>query len=340
VWLFGKQVKQPAGTVICLRGGLCWIDEKLVVADVLLEGGQIRAIGNPTAPEGTQEVDLKGRLVTPGLIDLDRNLIFDAVPVESPGPYLDRADRWAEIGFPDDPGPDEIETAIYAILKEGVTTAAGPKLVDTGGRLRVASGPWVNSLLLERNPGAGLNRSRGGPVWVRVGDGDSKASRREFDLLVEHGLLAPNVLAVGGVGLKPSQAAKLADVGAALVWRPITDQFILGQTVSAEVLATPDLRVVLGGGARREGGRGLGAALQRADALGYMDRTSLIRSVTTGAAAALQVDRGRLAEGLAADLVIWNAPDIETALFDPSSGRASAVLVGGSWKVGGPECFT
>jgi len=80
--------------------------------------------------------------------------------------------------------------------------------------------------------------------------------------------------------------------------------------------------------------------LQRADALGYMDRTALIRAVTTTAAAALQVDRGRLAEGFEADVAIWDAPDIETALFDPSSGPARAVLVGGSWKVGGAECFT
>lgn len=71
----------PAAVV--LRGGTLWTGTGAVLAetDLLLLNGQITAMGKDlSAPAGTVEVDVRGKIVTPGLVDMHSHLGLYAVP--------------------------------------------------------------------------------------------------------------------------------------------------------------------------------------------------------------------------------------------------------------------
>jgi imidazolonepropionase-like amidohydrolase len=136
-------------------------------------------------------------------------------------------------------------------------------------------------------------------------------------------------LAIGGVALTPDGSRHLAAAGAFLVWRPVTDEYVLGRTINADVLNQTGLQVLLGAGSRRDGGQGLLAALQRADHLGHLDRHQLLDAVTNLAASAFQIPAGRIREGHYADFAVWRAETAESAIFELGRPALEMVILDG-----------
>jgi cytosine deaminase len=112
---------------VLLRGGRPWgFDEP---ADVLIEGGEIKAIGEIGAAASVETMDVAGRLVLPGLIDahchLDKTLYGGPWVPHPAGDAL--ADRIAterrlrsELGIPD---VERITALLSAMVVAGTTTA-------------------------------------------------------------------------------------------------------------------------------------------------------------------------------------------------------------------------
>ena len=72
-----------APAAVVLRGGTLWTATGAVLpdTDLLLSNGQIALMGKGlTVPPGTAEVDVRGKIVTPGLVDMHSHLGLYAVP--------------------------------------------------------------------------------------------------------------------------------------------------------------------------------------------------------------------------------------------------------------------
>lgn len=322
-----------------LRNGSILTPAGIHKADLLIVGDRIAQITAAGPSDDREAIDLHGLLVTPGLVDAEHDLAADAQTPTLPGPYLDRARRNEQ--RPETSADNgAIAAAADRLTKEGVTAVAGPTAPPTENGPRHIDGPRIASLVLDRNPAKTLARAKGLPVFVSAGDGDSRAAARDFTLLVEMGLLAQNLVVIGGTALRRDDAQKLADAGATLVWRPITDEFVLGRTIDADVTGLTDLRLLIGAGARRDGGEGLLAALKRADALRLINRARLLRAVTTAAAEAFGLECGVITEGWLADMAVWDAPDLETAVFEKGAEALRLTIIGGRIVHQSEKCFT
>ncbi len=308
--------------------------------DLHLRNGRIASGPESTSASDEFEIDLDGLLIAPGLCDADHALDQDFLPPIFPGPYLDRDRREAEIEKesmnqpPEAKRADEDESfraAALASLKEGVTCVASPRRpVGPTFPIRIPQAVWFSSLVAEKHPSHKFAKAENRPVFAPLADGDSRDCARETERFTEYGMLRDNLLAIGGVGLRPADAAALAFVGASLVWRPVTDEFVLGRTVGSDVLRAENLRVLLGAGSRRDGGKGLLAALRRADRLGHIDRARLLRAVTSDAGEAFRLPVGVIRKSAWADLAVWRANNLAEAIFELGPAALEMTIAGGA----------
>jgi hypothetical protein len=306
---------------------------------MLLRNGRIEAIGAFTAPPDALVLDLDGLLVAPGVIDADRSLVGDFLPPILPGPFVDRARREAAIEAK--PRDSVIRSAGVAVatrcraaqlslLKEGATcVVSAVRPPDSDLAVRVADGKWIEAPREERNLARLIDKAGSAPVFLRAADGDSRDCRRDIAWLNDTGALRPNVIVLGGVGLSVADAEKLAESGAWLAWRPVSDRFVLGRTVDPLVLAVDGLKLLIGAGARRDGGQGVLFALREADHLGYIGRRRLLAAATADAGRALGLAIGRTEVGALADLAIWRGTSLEEVLFEGHQKSAELAIVGG-----------
>ncbi len=332
-WPFRK--REFEGGSVRLIDGRIWSPNGITRGDVALVNGRQTEEASDL-PSGALQIDLAGLLVTPGLVDACHPLAEDCLPPLAPGPYTDRQRReedlvqlqpsaidWAAKLPPE----RRLAAGVLDCLRNGVTCVASPDAPDgEPPALRTADTVWVRSLVWEKDPARVFARANSKPVLVSAADGTSRAAGREMDRLAEMNMLAANLALVGGAALTPSDAAKLAEVGATLVWRPVVDEYVLGLTVSPDVFTTPGLQILIGGGSRRDGGRGLLAALQAADRLGFLPRERLLDAATSLGGRLLC---GNVSRETSGDLCVWDADDLEDAVFARGALALQMVLVDG-----------
>ena len=115
---FGRSGLPPATTVV-VRDATVWMTggaEPLADADVLIEGGRIRAVGTDLkAPSGAIEVDGSGKHLTPGLIDAHSHIAISG-NVNEPSHAIT-----SEVRIGDVIDPTDIN--IYRELAGGTTTS-------------------------------------------------------------------------------------------------------------------------------------------------------------------------------------------------------------------------
>ena len=129
------QLALVGGTVISATG-----DAPIADAMVLMENGKIRSVGpraSVTIPAGVQTIDVRGKFITPGLIDTNAHLVLMTVPeffVRYEGKFEDIALESAQVG-----------------LKYGITTIGdswGPLEPLLKARARLNSGEVLGSRVL------------------------------------------------------------------------------------------------------------------------------------------------------------------------------------------------
>ena len=291
---------------------------------VKIAGGRIAAIGTGKTPEpcSVRVLSLNGALLFPGLVNSHDHLEFNCFPALGRGPYRNfltwshdihhrfsrQIERVSQI-------PQAIR-AQWGVLKNllcGVTVVAHhgalPVKPDVGPIGLVEGIQCLHSLTLERRwrwklllpelIGAG---GAGVPVVVHLAEGVDEACRRELTVLRRWNWRRRPLIAVHGVALAPEQSAHLR----ALVWCPVSNRFLYGQTAPVAVLKS-HTAVLLGSDATLTGSWNFWEHLRLARELNQLTDRELFEAVTARAAKVWGLPGGMLTPGASADLVVAEA---------------------------------
>lgn len=162
---------------------------------------------------------------------------------------------------------------------------------------------------------------------LHVAEGVSAAATNEVERLARMGLPSPRLLAVHGVGIQGEAIARFRASGAALVWCPTSNLFLLGRTAQRELLAD-GLDVLLGSDSLLTGDGDLLDELQVARRLGFLSDARLADAVGITAARRLGLPTPSLESGASADVIVLTRPLLEARAED-----VALVVVGGIPRV-------
>ncbi|WBY08736.1 amidohydrolase family protein [Sphingomonas sp. 7/4-4] len=149
---------------------------------------------------------------------------------------------------------------------------------------------------------------------LHVAEGVSAAATSEVDQLERMDLLSPRLIAVHGVGIEGEAIARFRASGAVLVWCPTSNLFLLGRTVSRELL--DGLDVLLGSDSLLTGDGDLLDELRVARRLALLSDARLADAVGVTAARRLGLPAPSLDPGAAADIVVLTRPLLEARAED------------------------
>ncbi len=294
-------------------------------------------------------VDLDGALVLPGLINAHDHLAVNNFGRLKYRAVYTHAHQWTldlEARFDSDPAitapravsmADRLFIGGIKNLLAGATTVCHhdpwhPAL-DYNFPVRVAR-PFGYCHSLQR--GGDIQKSfrktpRGAPWIIHLAEGADDAAARELDQLDALNCLRDNTIIVHGVGLTARQREKIISRGAAMVWCPSSNSFLLDQTADVRGLAAAQ-RVALGTDSRLTGAGDLWDEWRAALATQQLAPRDLFRLVTADAARILHLPRaGELKVGAPADLIILPRPrdDAFESLAQIRRADLQLVMIGG-----------
>ena len=229
-------------------------------AAVAIRDGVIGDIDLKTA-DASRTIDLSGYMLLPGLINAHDHLEFSLFPRLGKGPYSSARDWARDIYRPDDSPVREHRRVPKDVrlwwggLKNllcGVTTVSHHNpysgvLANPEFPVRVVSRyGWAHSFAEEADVyGKFCNTPDSAPFLLHLGEGSDDEAAAEFRRLTDLGALDARTVIVHGVALSDSDHQRLQLSGGALIWCPSSNLFLLGHTVSPDVLAR-SARVALG----------------------------------------------------------------------------------------------
>ncbi|HTM47836.1 MAG TPA: amidohydrolase family protein [Bryobacteraceae bacterium] len=286
-----------------------------VALDVEIAGGRIRALRKPsTRGPG---IDLAGLLLLPGLINAHDHLEFNLYPRLGRGPYPNAGAWSGDVYRPaESPVREQLDIPkntrlVWGGLKNllsGATTVChhNPRenpVFDRRFPVRVLKRfGWAHSLQFSPDVAARFHDTPADwPFILHLGEGVDRAARREVFRLDELGALDSRTVLVHAVALGPGGLRLVKQKGAALIWCPSSNLFMLGRTLDAAL--AKDIPVALGSDS---------AVTARGDLLDeirvarkYLPVERIYRMVTDGAARILRLPRGygAIEEGGPADLI-------------------------------------
>jgi cytosine/adenosine deaminase-related metal-dependent hydrolase len=296
--------------VILRLESLSWRESYPARGAITVAGGDIAAMGQAAGGGAAAHIDFEGGIAFPGLINAHDHLDFDLYPALGRGPYSDYA-AWAldiqrrhraEIDpVVAIPAALRARWGQYKNLLAGVTTVVHHGAPVAEDVVEVVSsfqylhslrfgGPWRTRLAL---PGRA-------PLMLHLAEGTSAAAAREADRLRRWNLWRRKVIGVHGIALTVEQARRLE----ALVWCPVSNLFLYGQTAPVEALKA-GTRILFGTDSTASGGWNIWDHLRAARRLGKLGDAELQAAVGEMVAQVLSLPgQGRLAVGYRADLVI------------------------------------
>ena len=235
-------------------------------AKVWLAGGKIMAIARagealPEAARDAPVIDSKG-VIYPGIIDLHNHpeyAIYPLLPITRK--YRDRYEwRWYDdvynkrITFPQevltrafylDLGIEIGRYGEYKALAGGTTTLQGGRTNLAYSKeeclvRNIENSPVEPRVAASRvdigrsaKEWSAMQAERGkGPLVVHLAEGPSPRMATEFDAIKDSNLLGPELIAIHGVGLTEAQLKEMAGAGAKLVWSPLSNFMLYGQTAN------------------------------------------------------------------------------------------------------------
>jgi cytosine/adenosine deaminase-related metal-dependent hydrolase len=167
----------------------------------------------------------------------------------------------------------------------------------------------------------------GRPFAIHLAEGTDSASAAEVHALASRGLVTRDLLAVHAVGVDDAGVAMLRERGAAVVWCPSSNAFLLGRTAPAELLA-PGTDVLLGSDSLLTADGSLLRELRAARELGMLSDERLCDAVGPVAARRLGVEEPSLEVGARADVIVLRRP-----LLDASEEDVAVVVAEGVIRV-------
>jgi len=307
------------------------------------------------AESGDLVVDLGGDRLLPGLINAHDHLQLNSFPLPKYGRHYSNATQWIR-DFNDRIGTGDDFIACKAIprvvrllhgglknLLSGVTTVAHhdpfyPALSNESYPTQVVEKyGWSHSLEIDGEAAVRssyLRTPAGWPWILHAAEGVDSRAACELDRLDELGCLGPNTLLVHGVALDYRRRARLAAVGAGLIWCPTSNLHLFGTTATVTDLVDCG-RVALGSDSRLTGARDLLDEVRVAATFGGFSDQTLESLVTATSARLLRLeDRGTLRVGARADLVVLPAG---MPLSRASRTDLRLVMLGGEMRCGDPH---
>ncbi|MGY8735245.1 MAG: amidohydrolase family protein [Candidatus Poseidoniales archaeon] len=156
--------------------------------------------------------------------------------------------------------------------------------------------------------------------FIHMSEGVDQTSRDEFDLLKSKGLLAEPTVVIHGTALTPSQFQSMGVVGSNLVWSPLSNLLLYGNTTDVRAADNAGVKISLAPDWGPSGSKNNMHELKVADLWNsevmdsYFTNYQMVEMVTTNPAAAAewQDHVGQIKAGMVADLVV-----IDTFHDDP-----------------------
>lgn len=371
------------GRVVSFRPELPVLDEGAVYID---DTGQIESIRRTVDPEpsgyaASPHLDTCG-VIYPGLIDLHNHPYYDLHPLwtpPQPTPYSSHQ-QWqrdshlqVDIASPRSPLSVYWTLAKEACLKYvevkalvgGVTTLQGLGRQVFGAELptegwllrhveqecRGATPVATDYVTLPSlpDPYAPLRKtmSDGTVVIHHLAEGSDPGLSREFESLAAHGCIGPRLIGIHANSLSDEQFQRWGRLGGTLVWSPMSNLWLYGQTTFVAAAKQAGLRICLGPDWSISGSKHLLGELKVADLwnrarLGRLfTDLELCRMATSNPAEALSLeDRiGTIGEGLRADLVVMadRVADPYRNLIASTEADVLLVISDGRPRYGTPE---
>jgi cytosine/adenosine deaminase-related metal-dependent hydrolase len=168
------------------------------------------------------------------------------------------------------------------------------------------------------------------PLCIHLAEGTDALSAGEVRDLERLGYLDDRLLAVHVVGADADGIARLRASSAAVVWCPTSNEYLLGRTAPAELLA-PGIDVLLGSDSLLSAAGDLLDELRAARRIGHLDDARLLDAVGATAARRLRLPPPSLAHGSPADLAVFRKPVLEATAKD-----VALVMVAGEIRVADP----
>ena len=298
------------------------------------------------------ELDLRGYLILPGLINAHDHLEFNLFPRMGRGPYPNAA-AWArDIYRPERepirqhlrvPKPHRLFWGGLKNLLSGVTTVAHHNPYDAAVfqnsfPVRVVKRfGWAHSL--DFSPDL-LERYRRTPArWpfiVHAAEGTDQHARQEIGRLDQSGILGPRTVLVHAVATDSAGRDLIRRRKASIIWCPSSNRFTLGRTVPLSCLRS-GVAIALGTDSALSGHGDLVDEMRIALQGGRMRPEEIYEMVTRKAARILRLDRGEgeIRNRGVADLVVVRDRR-QTPAAALSGLCPELVLIGGAVKLVSP----
>jgi cytosine/adenosine deaminase-related metal-dependent hydrolase len=350
---------------------------------LFVEHGSLTAVQPAAAQPPAACADLvpldTGATLYPGLIELHNHLPYDVLPLwQVPRKYGDRG-QWGGSANPDYHRlvtgpmtvlgrsaalmPAVVRYAEAKALVNGTTTSQGIALFSDAGARRMYRGV-VRTVEATDDPALPEAVSRIADVeaadaqrflarlaqphrlLLHLAEGVDQAAREHF-LALEYApgqwAVNHNLVGIHCTALTAEDFARMAALGAAMVWSPLSNLLLYGATADVAAARAAGLPMALGSDWSVSGSKGLlgelkAARLADAAAGGVFADGDLVAMATCDAARILGWDHalGTLAPGLRADVtgVAGTAGDPYTALVDAADTDVALVVVGGAPRFG------
>lgn len=356
----------PAGAVI--DHGAVYIAAGRIVA--------VQPISDPP-PAGLADAPriATGGTIYPGLIELHNHLSYNVLPLwRVPRRFEDR-EQWR--GHPDRrrliSGPlqlltDEPGYAAAVVryveakcLLSGTTTSQGLTLSSDSGIQALYKGEVRN---VERPDDPGLpaaatriadvtsaeefaaRLAQGRRIILHLSEGSEARARRHFAALQQLDgtwAISPQLVGIHAVGLSAADLQTLASHGGAVVWSPLSNLLLYGETLKIKAAKASGVRIALGSDWSPTGSKNLlgelkVAYLESQRQGGVFTARELVAMATIDAARILgwEAHLGSIEAGKLADLIVLHRSqgDAYRRLIASDEGAVKLVIIGGVPRYG------
>ena len=348
---------------------------------IYVDGGRIASVAPTGAPPppGFQDVPVIGTRGTiyPGLIDLHNHLSYDALTLwQVPQLYTNR-DQWGR--HPDyrrlisgpmtvlGKTPGFVEAVVRYVeckcLLGGVTTAQGVALFSNAGITRYYRGVVRNveetgeddlpdaltkiSDVEAEDAGKFLERLQDSScLLLHLSEGTDERARAHFEALRlanETWAITPALAGIHCVALEPEDFDVLAENGGSMVWSPLSNLLLYGQTADVGAAIESGVRIALGSDWSPSGSKSLLGELKVArlvaaeSGIDLSDR-ELLAMATRDAARILKWNEalGSIEAGKRADLTViyGRSMDPYAGLLEARETEIALVVIDGVPRVG------
>lgn len=371
-----------SGRIVTMDGGLSIIEQGTVwIANDRISAVTTGAAGAPAGFEGLTPINTQGTIY-PGLIELHNHLSYNILPPwQVPKLYKNR-DQWRGIsayralisgplqvlGRIPDYLPAIVRYVESKCLLSGTTTSQGIGLASNAGIVRYYHGYTRNveqpgqpdlppaetriaDVVAEDLSAFATKLATSSCLLLHLSEGIDARSRAHFSILQRaegDWVISPALTGIHGVALTPTDLAILADHGAALVWSPMSNLRLYGQTNNLAAARTADLRLALGADWSVSGSRNLLAELKVAWAVsqvagGLLADHELVTMVTRRPAEILGwlPQLGTIEAGKRADLIVVSGQGAPyRLLIEADERQVVLVIIDGLPRCGTPALMS